>query len=76
MTIQLVQASLNITLPVFKNKLNALNKSLRLLRDTILKKLARFQPMFYPNTHWKHEKLRGFLMFSGFIEVEYWLKIV
>ena len=37
--------------------------------------LTYFQPMFYFYTHWKHQKTRGFLMFSEGIEVEHWLKI-
>ena len=31
--------------------------------------------MFYFYTPWKHQKTGGFLMFSGGIEVEHWLKM-
>ena len=34
-----------------------------------------FQPMFHFYNPWKHQKTNGFLMFSGSIEVEHWLKI-
>ena len=37
--------------------------------------LTHFQPLFYFYTPWKHQKTGGFLMFSGGIEVEHWLKI-
>ena len=37
--------------------------------------LIHFQPMFYFNTPWKYQKTRGFLMFSGGIEVGHWLKM-
>ena len=34
-----------------------------------------FQPMFHFYTPWKYQKTAGFLMFSGGIEVEHWLKM-
>ena len=37
--------------------------------------LTHFQPMFHFYTPWKHHKIGGFLMFSGGIEVEHWLKM-
>ena len=33
--------------------------------------LTHFQSMFHFCTAWKHEKIFGFLMFSGGIEVEH-----
>ena len=37
-------------------------------------KLTHFQPVFHLYNPWKHQKTYGFLMFSGRIEVEHWLK--
>ena len=37
--------------------------------------LTHFQPMFHFYTIWKHQKTSGFLIFSGGIEVEHWLKM-
>ena len=37
--------------------------------------LIHIQPMFHFSTPGKCKKIRGFLMFSGGIDVEYWLKI-
>ena len=39
------------------------------------KSLTHFQPMFHFYTPWKQQKTGGFLMFSGGIEVEHWLKM-
>ena len=36
--------------------------------------LTHFRPMFHFYTPWKHQKTGGFLMFSGDIEMEHWLK--
>ena len=36
--------------------------------------LTHFKPMFHFYTPWK-QKTGGFLMFSGGIEVEHWLKM-
>ena len=38
--------------------------------------LTHFQPIFHFYTPWKHQKPSDFLMFSGGIEVEYWLTMV
>ena len=37
--------------------------------------LTHFQPMFHIYTPCKYRKTRGFLMFSGGIEVDHWLKM-
>ena len=37
--------------------------------------LTHFQPMSHFYTPWKDQKTGGFLIFSGGIEVEHWLKI-
>ena len=37
--------------------------------------LNHFQPMFHFYTPRKHQKTSGFLIFSGGIEVEHWLKL-
>ena len=37
--------------------------------------LTYFQQLFHFYTPWKHQKAYGFLIFSGGIEVEHWLKI-
>ena len=37
--------------------------------------LNHFQPKFHFYTLWKYQKSSGFLMFSGGIKVEYWLKM-
>ena len=37
--------------------------------------LTHFRPMFHFYTPWKHQKTGGFLMFSGGIEMEHWLKM-
>ena len=37
--------------------------------------LNPFQPIFHFYIPWKHQKTGGFLMFSGGIEVEHWLKM-
>ena len=37
--------------------------------------LTHFQPMFHSYNPWKHKKTGDFLMFSGGIEVECWLKM-
>ena len=37
--------------------------------------LTHFQPLFHFYTPWKHKKTFAFLMFSGGIEVEHWLKM-
>ena len=37
--------------------------------------LNHFQWIFHFSTHWKHRKSSNFLMFSGRIEVEHWLKM-
>ena len=37
--------------------------------------LTHFQPMFHFSTPGKHQETEGFLMFSGGIEVEQWLKM-
>ena len=34
-----------------------------------------FKPMFHFCIPWKYQKTGGFLMFSGGIEVEHWLKM-
>ena len=34
-----------------------------------------FKPMFHFYTPWKHQKAKDFLMFSGGIEMEHWLKM-
>ena len=44
------------------------------LRD-IFFALTHFQQMFHFYTSWKHQKTGGFLMLSGNIEVEHWLKM-
>ena len=36
---------------------------------------THFQPMFLVYTPWDHQKTRDFLMFSGGIGVEDWLKM-
>ena len=40
-----------------------------------IQKLSHFQPMFHFYTPWKYQKIGSFLMFSGGIEVEHWLKM-
>ena len=40
-----------------------------------IKNLIHFQPMFHFYSPWKYQKTFGFLIFSGCIEVEQWLKI-
>ena len=37
--------------------------------------LTDFKPMFHFFTSWKHQKTRGFLTFSGGIQMERWLNI-
>ena len=37
--------------------------------------VTHFQPMFHFYIPRKHQKTSGFLMFSGGIEVEHWLKM-
>ena len=37
--------------------------------------LTHFQPVFHFYAPWKHQKTSGFLMFSGGIEIEHWLKM-
>ena len=44
-------------------------------RDLKKSSLTHFQPMFHFYTPRKHQKISGFLMFSGDIEVEHWLKM-
>ena len=40
-----------------------------------LRTLTHFQPTFHFYTPRKYQKTYGFLMFSGGIEVEHWLKM-
>ena len=44
-------------------------------RDLKKFSLTHFQPMFHFYTPRKHQQIAGFLMFSGDIEVEHWLKM-
>ena len=37
--------------------------------------LTHFHPIFHFYSPWKHEQASSFLMFSGGIEVEHWLKM-
>ena len=46
-----------------------------LVSSVVSSVLIHFQPMFHFYTPWKHQKTGGFLMFSGGIEVQHWLKI-
>ena len=39
------------------------------------RKISPFSPMFHFYTPWKHQKTSSFLIFSGGIEVEHWLKM-
>ena len=41
----------------------------------IMLSLTHFQPMFHFDTPWKHLKTWSFLMVSGGIELEHWLKM-
>ena len=41
----------------------------------MFEKVFQVQPMFHFYILWKHQKTSGFLMFSGGIEVEHWLKM-
>ena len=43
------------------------------LKQTIL--FIHFEPVFYFYTPWKHQKIGGFLMFTGGAEVEHCLKM-
>ena len=38
-------------------------------------RLTHFQLMLHCYIHWKHQNPRSFLVFSGGIEEEYWLKM-
>ena len=38
-------------------------------------KLTYFKPVFHLYTPWKRQKTKGFLVFSGGIEMEHWAKI-
>ena len=63
----------------FAFNLWSIEKSFLFENDISLKEalhcLTHFQPMFHLYTPWKHQKMYGFLMFSGSIEVEHWLKM-
>ena len=40
-----------------------------------LRLLTQFSPIFHFYTPWKRQKTKGFLTFSGVIEIEYWAKM-
>ena len=46
-----------------------------LIRSRSMLRLTHFQSMILVYTPWKHQKSRGFLVFSGGIEVEPWLQM-
>ena len=39
------------------------------------KYITHFKSMFHLYISWKHKKISGFLMFSGVIEIEHYLKM-
>ena len=59
----------------------ARNASVLLRRSLLLGKeinftAINFTVILYFYTHWKRRKTRGFLMFSEFIWIEYWSKLI
>ena len=37
--------------------------------------LTQFSPVSHFYTSWKHQKTKGFLTFSGGVEMDYWAKM-
>ena len=56
------------------SRVNKMALSLNTFKQSKLRHLTHFCPMFYVNTPWKHQKTKGFLMFSGVMEMEHWVK--
>ena len=59
-----------------QSSLTGLENVYRLKQKVIIfKALTHSQPIFHFYSPWKQQKTGGFLMFSGGIEVEHWLKM-
>ena len=57
---------------VTESKQEINKKKVKMFRKGMLVSLSHYMPLFSFYTSWKHQKTRGFLMFSGGIEREQW----
>ena len=57
---------------VTESKQEINKKKVKMFRKGILVSLSHYMPLFSFYTSWKHQKTKGFLMFSGGIEREQW----
>ena len=56
----------------FNVRIACVAMSVRVIPLRIVPNLIHFMPLVSLNTLWKHEKTKGFLMFSGGIERDQW----